>query len=115
MLNNKNPGSILAIMSVIMTIMYWMIFALCWNITKKMGLSNDFNSKFWLFVFTGCLLPIIGLSGSWINIFIHNDYDEGPILIMSIGIIMLLCSIFVDAKMIIEAFSGSNMHDVISE
>ena len=115
MLNNKNPGTILAIMSVVMAIMYWMIFALCCNITKKVGLSNDFNSNFLLYVFTGCLLPIIGISGSWINVFIHNEYDERPIIIMSIGIALLLCSIFLDAKMIIDAFSGSNMRDVISE
>ena len=112
MLNNKNPGTILAIMSVVMGIMYWMIFCLCHQISIKLNPGGYFSNNFWIYVLLGLVLPLVGISGGYINVHLGNENDERPIRILAFGVFIIIISILVDAKMIIDAFSSPSLHDM---
>ena len=115
MLNHQRPGTLLAIMSLVMGVMFWLIFATCYNISSKLNLSNAFNANKVVFVFFGIIIPLVGLSGGLVNVWKENDSDERPYWILLIGVFVLLGSIFIDAKMVIDVFSGGKPIDPIGE
>ena len=81
----------------------------CLTVSKKMNHNGDFvmNKSFYFVI--GFVFPIIGILGGYVNL--HKDDDDSrPFWIMLLGIILVISSLFVDAAMIRDLFTGGSIN-----
>lgn len=115
MLNQYKPGTILALMCVLMGIMCWMIFCVCGNVAKHMNPHGDFIRNYWIYFSIGLVFPAIGCLGGIVNVYKDVANDDRPTSILIVGVIIIFLSLFIDVKLIMDLFGGDNHMDASVE